>query len=101
MALMWPILLFVALLHSSEAVKKPEFSKLHPDHKITVALSERDPFVVFNQNGAPKGLDILIIENFARKLNLKIDYFLVNISLNYIFTDENHFNAFPDQTSLR
>lgn len=100
MLLILSILLFFGLLNSCEAVQK-NASKLYPDYKITVALSERNPFVILNQNGAPKGLDILIIENFARKLNLQIDYFLVNISLNYIFIDEDSFNAFPDQTFLR
>lgn len=100
MLLILSILLFFGLLNSGEAVQK-NASKLYPDYKITVALSERNPFVILNQNGAPKGLDILIIENFARKSNLQIDYFLVNMSLNYIFVDEDSFNAFPDQTSLR
>lgn len=99
--LKWAILLFVILLNRGEVVGKQAFPKLSPDHKITVTLSERKPFVFLNENGAPKGLDVLIIENFARKLNLKIDYFIVDSSLNYIFTDKNYFNATRDQTSLR
>lgn len=101
MVLKWAILLFVILLNSGEVVGKQAFPKLSPDHKITVTLSERKPFVFLDENGAPKGLDVLIIENFARKLNLKIDYFIVDSSLNYIFNDKNYFNATRDQTSLR
>lgn len=96
MVLVWTILLFVILLNSSGAVGNINFSKLRPDHKIAVVLSERNPIVALNQNRTPKGIDILIIENFARKLNLKVDYFLVNTSLNHSL-----FSSFPDQTPLR
>lgn len=54
----------------------------HPNREITVALSERKPFVILNQNEAPKGLDVLIIENFASKNNLRIKYRVINSSLN-------------------
>lgn len=102
MALMWSILLFVILLNSSGSVEKFDFPKLHPNHnKISVALFGRSPFIMLNQNEAPKGIDIILIETFAQKLNLKINYFLVNTSLNYVFSDETNFNAYQNQTSLR
>lgn len=88
MVLMWSIFWFVIWLNSSEAVEKSVFPKLRDNHKITVGLSVRKPFMMLNQNSAPTGIDIMIIENFARKLNLTIDYILVNVSL-------------LDQTSLR
>lgn len=58
------------------------------EQKITVALSERRPFVILDQNGTPKGLDISIIENFAKKFHLQIDYIVINSSLNYVFANE-------------
>lgn len=58
------------------------------DRKIVVALSEQRPFVMFDQNGTPTGLDVLIIKNFARKFNFQVDYSILNSSLNYIFTDK-------------
>lgn len=64
------------------------------DHKITVALSERKPFTYLDQNGVPKGLDILIIENFAKKFKFQLDFIIVNSSLNYIFTNEEYLRDF-------
>lgn len=71
------------------------------ENKITVTLSGRKPFVILNSDGAPKGLDVLIIENFAKKLNLQIDYSVVNRSQNNISVDRDYSNVFPDQTSIR
>lgn len=62
---------------------------------ITVAFSERKPFVVnsnkfgtFNRDDHLQGLDISLIENFAKKCNIHIDYLAVNSSLNVILNDE-------------
>lgn len=63
------------------------------NQKITVALSERKPFAMLDQNGTPKGLDVLIVENFAQKFHLQIDYVVINSSLNYIFTNEEYLLA--------
>lgn len=52
---------------------------------ITVAVTERKPFVTFNQNGMPMGLDALIIGNFAQEFNLHVEYSIVNSSRNLIF----------------
>src|SRR5215468_785866 len=101
MLFIWGILWLMIISKSSQATAKKSFPKLSPHHDITVTLSERKPFVILNENGQPQGLDTLIIENFAHKFNLKIKYFVVNTSLNYIFSNENNFNAFPDQASLR
>lgn len=61
---------------------------------ITVALSERIPFVIFDRNGTPNGLDILIIENFGRKFNLQIDYLVVNSSLNQVLMTKQDWSSF-------
>lgn len=74
--------------------------KEHHDHTITVALSERIPFAFFDPNGTPKGLDVLIIENFARKFKLKIDYLAVNTSLNHIFATKQDWNTFLIENNL-
>lgn len=86
MWLMWSILLLGAVLARTVALEK---------HKITVAVSERKPFVVIDQSGKPKGLDVLIIEHFARKFNLHIDFIIVNASLNYIFASNKNFMEYP------
>lgn len=73
----------------------------HSDHRITVALSEQFPFVFLDQNETPKGLDVLIIENFAKQLYVQIDYVIFNSSLNYVFANKKHFSAFYVQNNLR
>lgn len=56
--------------------------------EITVAFSKRDPFVVRNQYGELGGLDILIINNFARKVHLNVKYMEQNSSLNEILENQ-------------
>lgn len=56
---------------------------------ITVALSERKPFVLFDHDGTPKGLDVSIVENFATKFNLQIVYYIAN-STQYISANHKH-----------
>lgn len=65
------------------------------DRQITVAFSERKPFVKnansinFGQNGRLQGLDIFLIEHFAQKLHIHINYLRINSSINVIFNDKN------------
>lgn len=66
-----------------------------PNREITVALSERPPFVIFDRNGTPNGLDVLIIKNFAKKLKLQIDFLIVNTSLNQVFATKQDWSSFP------
>lgn len=73
--------------------------KNHPDLTITVALSERKPFVILDGNATPTGLDVLIIENFARKFNLKIKYIIMNTSMNDIFIKMENSTSFANQNS--
>lgn len=55
--------------------------------EISVMVSPSKPFA-FYENGLFKGLDVNIVENFARKFKLKIQYILANESLNEIFLTE-------------
>lgn len=66
--------------------------KVLSQSKITVALSERKPFVIVNQNGQRSGLDISIIENFAQTLKRQVEYINVHESLNTVFAKKD-FNA--------
>lgn len=69
--------------------------------KISVVLSQRKPFVVIDQNGPPKGLDVSIVENFANTFNLQINYLIVNMSMNYAFVNEDNFERFHTEIILR
>lgn len=74
-------------------------TKVQFQEKITVALSERRPFVVFDEDGTPKGLDVLLIENFARKFNFQIDYYIMDSFEN--LNIEGYFNGFTKQTHMK
>lgn len=74
-------------LHSKDPSKKT----------VTIALSERKPFVTFDQNGMPTGLDVSIINNFAQKFNLQISFLIVNVSLNFVFAREENFNIYKSE----
>lgn len=63
--------------------------------KIIVAIAQRKPFTIINENGPPSGLDVQIIDQFARKFNLKVDYLFINPSLRSKFDDS------PAQVNLR
>lgn len=65
----------------------------HFNRKITVTIPTRNPIAIFDQNSVARGLDVLILENFAQKFDLQINYIAVNTSLNHIFSDEYGSNA--------
>lgn len=63
--------------------------------RITVMVSLAEPFAFFdNKKQALDGLDVKIIENFGRKFDLKINYIVVNETLNEVFGSEDHFRSF-------
>lgn len=100
---MWSfsILLFAVLfVKMIDAVHRVP-SQVHSHDKITVTLSERQPFVIFNPERSPTGLDVLIIQNFAQKFNLKVEYHFVYESLNHVFSDAKYFNARSIDQKLR
>lgn len=55
--------------------------------KLTVMLSKNYPSVL-------ERLEMEILENFKKKLNLKIEYIVVNETLNYVFNSKTRFNRF-------
>lgn len=71
-------------------------TKVRTQEKVTVTLSERKPFLMLYKNGTPKGLDVLVIENFARNNNLQIDYYIINT-----FENTNFNEKFSTQTNSR
>lgn len=85
--------IFLGFLLFTSLSAAPNRQYAESNGKISVMLSERNPFVFFNENGTPVGLDISIIENFAQKFHLRIDYIVINSSLNEIFSNEKNFNA--------
>lgn len=68
---------------------------------ISVGLSERKPFTYLNENGIPKGLDVLIMDNFAKEFNFQLEFIIINSSLNYIFTNKENSDAFLSQKFSR
>ena len=58
--------------------------------KLTVMMSQANPFA-FHENGVFKGLEVKIVENFAKKLKLNVNYILANESLNEIFLTDGRF----------
>lgn len=89
--------LFIAIFYISmlSSISCDEIQK----KRITVALSERRPFVTVDENKLG-GLDVSIIENFAKKLKLEVNYVQINESLNLVF-DKDGFNQTKIRNMLR
>lgn len=74
--------IFILLLHSIET---------KPMRRISVMISESEPFASHaNRPQSFRGLDIKIMENFAKKLGLSIEYITTNECLNEVFSSKNH-----------
>lgn len=79
----------VILLHTSQSFEAK------PLQSINVMISQTEPFAYFDaKQYSLKGLDVEIIKNFARKFNLKMNYFITNETLNEVFSSENRANDF-------
>lgn len=64
--------------------------EVHGNKKIRVMVSQYEPYVIFKNNSyQPYGLDIAILDNFALKYNLTIEYIRMNVSLHQIFNSAN------------
>lgn len=64
------------------------------DHQITVLISQNEPFVVFDNQTAddlPRGIDISILDNFATKFGLKMEYIRMNETMKEGFASEGKF----------
>lgn len=57
-------------------------------NEILVGFLMRKPFVFRNEAGALEGLDVLMIENFAKKFNLHVNYLEYNTSTIELFNKE-------------
>lgn len=60
---------------------------------ITIMASQAKPYV-YAQTKSLKGLDVDIMENFAKRQNLKIDYIIADQPLKEVFCSEDRFYNF-------
>lgn len=81
------ILLIVALIELSYG------SNQIPNRKIKVMASIAKPFV-FQEKQLLKGMEIEMINNFASKMHLNVEYFIANGSLNEVFSRTDTLNQF-------
>lgn len=61
------------------------------NREIRVMISEHIPFGFFQENNievVPDGLDVLILENFAKKYGIRVEFIATNESLNTILHSE-------------
>lgn len=65
----------------------------NPIQKLIIMASQAKPYV-YEQKQSFRGLDIDIIENFAKKHNLKIEYVSASESLREVFGSEDCSNKF-------
>lgn len=59
-----------------------------PQKEFSVAFSQQQPFVYRNQYNTLMGLDVFIINSFAKKFHFQIKYIEFNTSLNEMFNKE-------------
>lgn len=58
------------------------------ERSIVVAVPRSDPFFV-HQNSSQNGLDIKIIETFAKKIKHSVEYMVINGTLSEVFATED------------
>lgn len=83
------------------AVERSYSMEKNSNHIINILVSEQKPFVIIEPTLEIRGLDVLIIENFAQKHNLNINYILGNLSINNFFANEASFNELSTQIDLK
>lgn len=84
-----------------KSITTGKLSSVEPSNRIVVGFSNRQPFVYTNTKGKLQGLDVLVIQNFARKFNFTINYIEYNISLNDISNIEQIFKEYIHRDDLR
>lgn len=77
------------------------FIEPQANQRISIMYSKRSPFVMQSGSAPPKGMDVSIIENFARKFNLQIDYVQSNESLNSAFFSANDYDGFKRSKTIK
>lgn len=68
--------------------------------KVIVALREHKPFLVLDESETPTGLNIQLIENFSRKFNLHVDYYIMD-HVERFNLNEEYSNNLSTQANLR
>lgn len=72
--------------------------------KLKIMISQRIPFAFNpNDNGVSglRGLDILLLDSFAKQYNLHIEYVTFNISLTEIFESEELMETFLNTSEIK
>ena len=88
--LKWSIVILIFTLKSFE---------MKPFQTITVMVSQSKPFA-FYENQSLKGLEVDIIENFAKRRNAKIKYIVTDAPLKEVFSSEEHFTNFSQSAAF-
>lgn len=71
-----------------------------PINQLTIMATPIEPFVAFSPNqSTPIGLDVKIIENFAKRFKLKVNFIMTNKSLLEIFSSDGR--AVPFLRSIK
>lgn len=87
------IILSLALAFAVEAFCLDQSSDQKLIQRMRVMVSESKPFA-FYENHSCKGLEVEILENFAKRQNLKVEYIVIGAPLREVFSSEEQFNNF-------
>lgn len=73
--------------------------------KIRVLVSQRSPFAVLQTDDptsaqSPEGLDILILNEFAKKYGLEIEYSISDVSLHQVFSSDELAKKFFNSSAI-
>lgn len=73
--------------------------------RIRVLVSQRSPFAVLPTDDAsaqnPEGLDILILNEFAKKYGLEIEYSISDVLLHQVFSSIELAEYFFNSSTIR
>lgn len=82
-------MLFVLLIFI-KAIKSIQYSTFGSSQKLTVLASIAEPFVIYDKETSKlSGPDIDIVTNFAKKVNLQVEFIMANESLKALLNYEN------------
>lgn len=86
---------FILIIFISKVVADQDSTSLDENlgKKISVLLSDQKPFATLSESGASNGLDVLILNCFARRNNLLANYVHLNESLNNVLAHQKYFKV--------
>lgn len=86
---------FILIIFISKVVADHDSTSLdeYLDKKLAVLLSNQKPFATLSKSGASSGLDVLILNSFAKRNNLQANYVHLNESLNYVLAYQEYFKV--------